>query len=162
MTDVNDFLMGGGGAPSAKFPTIGTLHKGTITETAVSQQTSLEGDPKVWPDGNPMMQAVITIQTDERDMDIDDDEGLRRLFVKGQMQAAVREAVRASGASKLEIGGTLAVIYDSDGERKSPGHNPPKIYRAQYVPPVGAVNDLLGTDSAPTPQAAAVPASNLL
>jgi hypothetical protein len=170
MTDVNDILMGGGGAPTAKFPTIGITYKGTIVESAVSQQTDIDGNLKVWNDGNPMMQAVITIQTDERDPAIDDDDGKRRLFVKGQMQHAIREAVKAAGCKGIAHGGTLAVQYSGNGTPSKPGLSAPKQYTAAYKPPepTADANALLGTDTpaapvqtqqaAPTPQ----PASALL
>jgi hypothetical protein len=68
-TDPNAFLMGGGGR-SAKFATIGDKIDGEITATEVTQQTDFtDGTPKTWPDGNPMMQLVITLQTDEREDD---------------------------------------------------------------------------------------------
>ena len=146
MTDVNNFLMGGGGPPSAKFPTPGTTHSGTIVETEVTQQTTLEGELKVWPDGKPMMQAVITIQTEQRDPGIDEDDGRRRLFVKGQMQSAVRDAVKLSGAGTLQVGGKLAVKYVGDGERSSAGKNPPKMYKAQYAAPAINVDTLTTAD----------------
>lgn len=154
MTDtVNDFLLGGGAA-SAKFPTIGTVVKGTITQTDVTQQTDFStGALKFWDDAKtqPMMQVVVTLKTDERDPTDDSDEGLRKLYVKGQMQAAVREALRAAQA-KLEVGGTLAVQYTSDKPAEKRGHNPAKQYTAQYKPPsagTAAANDLLGADDAP-------------
>lgn len=151
-TDVNTFLLAGG-TPSAKFPTIGTLVKGTIVESEVTQQTDLEGTPKVWSDGKPMLQAVVTLQTAERDPDVDGDTGLRKLYVKGQMQAAVRDAIKQSGASGLEIGGTLAVKYTADKPAEKRGHNPAKQYVAQYAAPTSgtdATNDLLGGSSAPS------------
>lgn len=147
----NDFLMGGGGAPSAKFPTIGTTVKGTIVSFETTQQIDFATKlPKKWDDGNPMMQLVVTLQTEERDPDEPDDDGKRRLFVKSQMREAVADAVRAVGGNGLEHGATLAVRYESD--KPSQRGNPTKIYRAQYQRPtadVGAgsgvsADDLIG------------------
>jgi len=156
---VNDFLMGGGGAPTATFKDapIGRKYVGKIIDSEVTQQTEMKtGEPKFWKDGNPMMQAVITIQTDERNLDIEDDDGQRRLFVKGEMQKAVRDAIKESGAKGLEVGGMLAVAYIGDGEPPERGLNAPKLYKAQYKAPdpVAATNDML----AATPPAAAAPA----
>ncbi|MEU6647831.1 hypothetical protein ABZ863_35685, partial [Saccharomonospora sp. NPDC046836] len=107
--DANDFLMGGGGAPSASFPTPGTIVGGTITETpTVQQQKDIKtGDPLFWSDGNPRMQMIVTVQTDDRDPAIEDDDGKRRIFVKGQMKNAIQDAVRTAG-----FGG------DPDGPRR--------------------------------------------
>lgn len=152
--DVND-LINSGGAPTAKFPTIGTKHVGRIVATKVQQATEYgTNTPKTYDNGDPIMEAVITIATDEHDADIDNDDGTRALYAGGAMLAAIRAAVRAAGASGLEIGGTLAVLYDSDGTPSKPGYNPPKQYRAQYVAPE-PVNDLLADTAAPAaPQVA--------
>jgi hypothetical protein len=154
---VNDFLMGGGGAPSAKFEAIGRTYKGTIVQSEVRQQTDMKtGELLTWNDGNPKMQAVVTIQTDEHDPTIEDDDGQRRLFIKGQMQQAVRDAVRTAGAARLEVGGMLAVQYASDGQATQRGFNPPKQYVAQYRPPAIGVNDLIdGNGHTPAPPAQA-------
>lgn len=148
--DPNDLLLGGGGAPAAKFPTIGTTVKGTVLNSEVTQQIDFATQkPKFYDDGNPAMQVVITIQTDERDPSIEDDDGRRRLFVRGQMRTAVGEALRAAGA-KLEKGGTIAVQYAED--KPSNKGNPAKQYRAQYQAPSvqAAANDLLGVGAPAT------------
>jgi hypothetical protein len=157
--DPNDVLLGGG-IPAAKFPTIGTTVKGTVVSSEVTQQTDFAtGKPKTWDDGKPMQQVVITLQTIERDPDVADDDGVRKLYVKGQMTNALRDALRAAGA-RLEVGGTLAVQYVEDEPSATRGFNPKKIYRAQYVAPtLDQTNDLLG--GAPVP-AGGVPADDLI
>ena len=155
---VDDFLLGGG-APTASYTAapIGHTYKGVSLASEVNQQTKMgPGELLFWDDGKPRMQAVVTIQTDLRDPAIQDDDGQRRLFVKGDMQRAVREAVKAAGARSFEVGGTLAVQYVGDGEAKS-GLNAPKLYRAQYVAPspTAATNDLLGVGQPQAQQAVA-------
>ena len=136
----NDLIMGSG-APGAKFPSVGTVVKGEILETGVSQQRDYgTGELKFWSDGNPMMQAVLTIQTAERDPEITDDDGQRRLFISSRkMRDAVRDAVKTAGAKTLEVGGTITVQYTGDGEPTGNG-NPPKLYRAKYEPPAAGIN----------------------
>jgi hypothetical protein len=153
--DANSFLMGGGGAPTAKFPQPGVTVGGRITETPkVEQQRDIQsGEAKFWNDGNPMMQLVVTVQTDQRDPSIEDDDGRRRIFIKGQMKNAVADAVRQAGAKGLEVGGTLHVRYTHDGEQKNRGFSPPKQYAAKYT--AAAQNELGATTPAP---AAAPPA----
>ncbi|MCG6499425.1 hypothetical protein [Kitasatospora sp. A2-31] len=158
----DDFLMGGGGAPTAKFDTRGVTVGGRITEPpTVQQQRDIQtGEKKFWSDGNPMMQLVVTVQTDRRDPAIPDDDGRRRLFVKGQMKQAVQEAVKASGARGLEVGGHLSVTYTHDGEAKQRGFSPPKQYRAQYTPAASAelhAQDPAAAYSMPAAPPAAVP-----
>ncbi|MFE5630634.1 hypothetical protein [Streptomyces sp. NPDC056543] len=134
--NADDFLMGGGGAPTAKFPTPGTTLTGRITQKpTVEQQRDIKtGDAKFWSDGNPMMQLVVTVQTELRDPTIDEDDGRRRLFVKGVMKNAIADAVRLAGAKGLEVGGTLAVTYTHDGVAKQVGMSAPKQYTATYTP----------------------------
>lgn len=151
----DDFLMGGGGAPTAKFPVPQTTVGGRITERpTVEQQRDIStGDKKFWSDGNPMMQLVVTVQTDERDPQLDEDDGRRRIFVKGQMKNAIADAVRAAGARGLEVGGTLAVTYSHDGQASQRGFNPPKQYTARYTPAATvALNTPDPGFAAPAPQ----------
>ncbi|MFD6531550.1 hypothetical protein [Streptomyces sp. NPDC060184] len=148
----NDFLMGGGGAPSAAFPTPGTIVGGTITETPVVQQQRdlKDGSPKFWSDGNPMMQMVVTVQTEQRDPGNPDDDGKRRLFVKGQMKNAIADAVRAAGAPGLQVGGVLEVAYTHDGQVTQRGFNAPKQYSARYTA-ASPANAFLGSPAGSAP-----------
>lgn len=137
--DENSFLMGGG-VPGFKFSEIGATVKGKVVSTELQQQRDYDDQSKLlfWDDGSPRQQLKVVLASDERDPQIADDEGHRAIFVKGQLQTAVRDAVRAAGAKGLEVGGTLAVRYDSDGLKSNPRHNPPKIYKAKYEVPVAA------------------------
>jgi hypothetical protein len=147
----NDLIMGGG-APSVKWPAPGTKVIGEIVDTATTQQTDFKtGELKFWKDGNPKMQAVITLQTDERDPEVPDDDGKRRLFVSSwRMRDAIRDAIKTAGARHLEHGGKLAVQFTAIGDDEAGTGNPPKFYAAQYKPPApGAVPaaDLLDDNS---------------
>lgn len=140
--NVNEFLAGGGAA-SAKFETKGTVVKGTIIHFGMRQQSDFKsGKLLFWDDGNPRMQVVITLQTDERDDDEDD--GRRSLYVKGNMLAALRKAL---GKNELQTGGTLAVKYTGDGEKKG-NLNAPKLYACRYEAPVQSIT-LPDDDSGP-------------
>lgn len=147
------FLMGGGGK-SAKFDTPGTTITGTITSPPqVRQQTDMEtGKPLTWDNGDPRLQLVVQLQTNEHDDN--DDDGTRNLYVKGSrdpasgsLHAAVAIAVQAAGAKGLEPGGTLSVKYVGDGVAKTRGFNPPKRYVAKYTPPAA---DWFNTDTTAT------------
>jgi hypothetical protein len=145
MTTANDFLMAGG-TTSAKFPEPGTTVTGVIVrEPEVQQQRDFtSGEPKFWEDGKPMQQLQVILETAERDPSIPDDDGHRAVYVKGQMQKAVKDAVRKSGAKGIAVGGTLAVTYTGDGETTRRGMNPPKLYAATYTPPAtAAANEFL-------------------
>lgn len=127
-------LLAGGGA-SAKFPEIGTTHKGAITALTQRQQTKFgTGELEWWDDAKtqPKMEVVITLQTDERDADDATDDGKRVLYASGNMLKAIRTAL---AGRKPEAGGVLAVKYISDGTPSKPGYNPPKVYAAEYKAP---------------------------
>ncbi|QNJ58285.1 hypothetical protein SEA_ELLIE_61 [Mycobacterium phage Ellie] len=129
-------FLGGGGPASAKFKSHGDTVGGVITvEPEQRQQTDLNtNEPLVWKDGSPRMQLVVTVQTDLNDPEVEDDDGLRRLFVKGEMRKAVQKAVIAAGARGLDVGGELNVTYVGDGEKKG-NLTPPKLYSATYAKP---------------------------
>lgn len=155
----DDFLMGGG-VPSAKFPAVGHTVSGRITEKpTVEQQRNYEDDKlKFWDDGKPMMQLVVTLSTNERDPENPEDDGTRRLYVKGYMKNAVAGAVRAAGARGLEVGGTLTVTYSGDGEKKNAKFNAPKLFTAQYVSAAAAE---LNTPDPGTAQQPAAPTAQI-
>lgn len=164
------FLLGGGGK-SAKFETVGATVTGSIAAPPqVRQQTDIStGAGLTWDNGDPKMQLVVQLQTNER-ADADDD-GMRNLYVKGSkdpssksLHSAVAGAVQASGAKGLEVGGTLTVRYVGDGVSKTRGFNPPKQYEATYKAPdaseflgteQGQVNTGTGEISSPAPAAPA-------
>ena len=148
MSDVNDFLFGGGGK-AAKFEAIGDTVEGTISNVQVSQQTSMEDNtPLTWPDGSPRMQLVITLQTAAKESD--DDDGVRKLYAKGgkyevaegtgsSMKDAVADAVKKAGAKSIDEGGTLKVGHTGMGKKTNRGFSAPKLYRATYEPPKASV-----------------------
>jgi len=151
--DFNDFLMGGG-TTTAKFPTPGASIRGRIVSAEVQDQKDIDGNIRTWNDGNVRKQLKVVLSTDLRDPDIADDRGDRAVYVKGQMLAAVREAIRAAGQHRMEVGGELAVRYERDEPSEKRGYNPTKIYRCQYKAPSVDAGDMFG-HPAPTPAQAA-------
>lgn len=160
-SDPDQFLMGGGGK-SFKFDSVGRAVFGKIMSREMRQQTDYDsGKPKFWDDGNPMMQLAVALDTNETDPSDPEDDGERMIYIKGEMQKAVRQAVLTAGAAGLEIGGILQVTYIGDGPKPARG-NPPKLYEATYTPAANAA--LMGAPAAPpappvyTPPAVAQPA----
>lgn len=135
----NDLLMGGSRTPPASFETVGTVVKGEVSELDTGQQRDyVTKQPLFWgPDrrptttvtNDPVMQTIITVQTDERDQAIEDDDGRRRIYAGGRnIRQAIVDAIRNAGANGIEIGGKLAVKYVSG----SGNTGDPKVYEAQY------------------------------
>lgn len=134
--DIDSFLHRGGGAPGAKFEKVGDHCTGTVVSYETTQQRDMEGNPKEYGDGNPMMQLVVTVQTEDVS---EDDDGKRRIFLKGSKSNAdtglgALTAALDKANAPLRPGGTLSIEYVGDGPRKG-SMRPPKNYRAAYSPP---------------------------
>ncbi len=141
--DINDLLLSGG-TPWARFDEPGDIVEGTVLSTSTRQSRDFTtGEPKAWPDGNPMMEAVIQLQTTERSREIEDDDGTRQLVInKAAMKVSVANALRKA-KSKLETGGTLKVIYTGNAEPKQRGMQGAKQFEAIYAPPALSADDIV-------------------
>lgn len=158
-----DFLMGGGGVPTFSFGPLGSPPGASVTgkilKLDMSQQTDFKDrTPLTWPNGDPKMQLEVTLQTTLRDPTIEDDDGQRRVFIKGKgLTDATRDAVRAVGADGLEIGGTLTVTYSHD-TRPPGGGNAYREYKVSYERPnVSAA--FLGTETPAPASQSSTPAA---
>ncbi len=160
--NANDLLMGSG-VKSAVFPDgqYGATNSGPIVrQPEVRQQTDFDsGKPKVFDNGDPMLQIVVHIQTEGRDPVDPQDDGTRALYLKGQMQQAVRDAVKAAGGKGLEVGGHLAITYLRDEPNSRGRGKPKKVYSATYRLPVAqaAAEVLMAPPAAQPVQQVAAP-----
>ena len=103
-----------------------------------------------YKDGNPIMQAVILLQTEDR-VDSDDD-GQRTVYVnKTRMKRAIQHALRDAGAPDLAVGGVLT-LWMTGTEKSKGGGSDAKTFAAQYQPPTGGL-----APSAPQATAPAAP-----
>lgn len=154
----------GTGVPSAKFPVLNSsVVLDPITDVEASQQVDFKTrKPLFYDDRKPRMQIIVTGKTSERDSTIENDDGMRKLYVKGQMRQAVRDAVVAAGAAGIEPGGALAIQWVGE-EDAGQGMNPKKVYAAQYRrPPAQGTANLLDQPAQPAaPAAQPAPATNL-
>jgi hypothetical protein len=130
--DPNSLIMGSG-ARSAKFASPGDRIWGTIVGTKTMQQKDMQGQLMFWPDGNPKLQVAITLLTEL--VEDDEDDGLRTVYARGQMMAALRAAFVKAGVRGMEDGGRLLVQYMKDAEPTQKGFNGAKQYFAKYDPP---------------------------
>ncbi|WP_454112802.1 hypothetical protein [Microbacterium maritypicum] len=122
-----------------KFDTIGASVQGTVKSAPRERQQTKYGtqEPDFWPNGDPKMQILVDLQTEQR-VDANDD-GERTLYVASKnMKRAIGEAIRAANASDIAPGGVLTVTYvGNDPASKNPA-NPAKLYQAQYTAPSSA------------------------
>jgi hypothetical protein len=167
----DDFLLGGSSGKSAfgKDDPIGTTVSGVIIAHEVRQQTDMEtGSPMEWDNGDPRMQLVVSLQTDQRIAGEPDDDGIRAIYVKGSkapgsrsLHDAVRAAVQGAGAKGIEPGGTLTVQLVGTEPSKTRGFNDRKLWAAAYKAPdhAAATGGFLGTvGGQPAPYTAPVSA----
>jgi hypothetical protein len=137
------------------------------TEQARDAET---GEPKFWKIkgtkeddlSSPQWQIVIKVATDYRNPDLDDDDGVRWLYIGGSPRpesrsqwASLAAAVRKAGVAKILPGGKIDIGYIRDGQ-KAPGasavSNPPKQYEVVYTPPPeGYVPPGAASDDYPPP-----------
>ncbi|MFQ6229935.1 hypothetical protein [Nocardia sp. NPDC002869] len=109
----------------------------TVTGLVLSQELTSQKDPKTGKPklrgGQEVMQLEVVILTEQR-TDADDD-GARKLFVRGNLQKAIKAAILAAGDDDLRNGARISVQYTGTGQAFSADYAPPKLYRAKYEPP---------------------------
>jgi len=122
MSDEQDLLAGGGPKlPSLKFEKVGDVHGGLVTDVKKLEDRDPAGIAKTWPNGDPRFVYVLTVKTDQGDSNI---------WCRGIMITAIREAATKAGVTEL-IGTKVSIRYTGDGEKKSAGFNPPKLFAAK-------------------------------
>lgn len=161
MAQADDFF--GGGYKSANFLEKNKKVGGEIVSIQEQrQQREPNGDLKWWDkaETEPMMQLPIDVQTDLRDPQDPADDGIRTIYVKGDMKRAIGEAVRKAGQRGApKVGGQLWVAWTDTQPATTRGYNDKKIYTAMYVPPSGN-DDFFGSQPKTDAQPAAVGASS--
>lgn len=131
----------------ATFQTAGATVAGPITEISDQKQATKWNPDKnakreldFWPSGDPVMEVWITVQTQERNPQDEEDTGLRSIVITvnqkaGGQLAAIMDACEAAGVPAPAVGGFLALTFTGfDPESKNP-QNPRKLYAAKYQAP---------------------------
>lgn len=154
-TDTSGFF--GGGASISwddkKGYVKGTPRGGQIIDKKITNQTKLGTNEIIkWENGDPRKQMELTLQTAER-ADPQDD-GRRRMFIKGDLPRATKAAMKPHGVNDVEIGGWFYAAWVSEKPASRPGYNDAKVFNAVYAPP-GAPDPMAGQ---PAYTSAAVPA----
>jgi hypothetical protein len=122
---------------------VGTSFTGTIVGDLRSAQVTdfTSKMPRFYKDGRPMMQVVMSLQTDLRDPQDPTDDGVRALYVKNQMLAAFQQALQATRHLGRIGEGTRVTVTLVNYKDVGKG-NPQKLYEIKigpefvaYVPP---------------------------
>lgn len=126
------------GLPACTFGAIGVVHGGTITRVQKRPDTDMNGEVRTWPDGRAKDVYVFEL------------DGVKALWVRGNMVKAIREAL---GAAHLQATGTrIEVKHYAVGTPPKPGLNPPKLFMCRVLRP----------GDAPDPNAEPAPAAQQL
>jgi hypothetical protein len=122
MSKLADALKGGGKYLKWEHP--GTSYAGTITDVAVRQARKYEStELDYWDDGNPKLQAVVSMDTRYGDPTDPDDDGSRQLVINlwGGQKKALMAACRAADIDEPLPGMTLTATHVSGlGNAKNP------------------------------------------
>lgn len=94
-------------------------------------------EPKYWPNGDPVYELIVDVQTNLRDPSDPADDGVRRHYLGGYKKKAVELALKKAavrGAPKR--GGWLKLVYTADNlQEQKRGKRPPKMWEAEYRAP---------------------------
>ena len=154
-------FLSGGGAPAAKWPKVGFVLGGTVLDWSMADQTDYDtSEVLYWDKINErkmlasqvdptsdqfvkMEQLIMTIQSEATgitwatlqnvETPIQDDDGKRRLFVKGALKAAVIQALQDS-RGKLEAGAYIEIERVADKPNANPKWGPAHQYKATWTP----------------------------
>lgn len=142
-----------------KYSRPGERHGGPLKEAPeVRQMTAFgTGEPRVFDDGRPMEQYVLTIATDRRDPEVEDDDGTRRIYVKGRNKTRLKDAIKAAGLKTLSVGDEVFDTFVRE-EKNSSGFDE-KVHSYEVAPGPNAVRK--GAEQAdvkPAPLASPAPA----
>ena len=132
---VNDIL-GGRGGRTAAFKEHGDSVEGEIVRYDQFQRRDIKTkEPLSWPDGNPKMNIVITVQTVI--IEDDDDDGMRNIYINvpSQPLAALRQALMKARAKGIAEGGYLTATFVSTDKPSGPGMSGQKQFAFEYEAP---------------------------
>lgn len=145
---IKDALASGAGK-TAKFENIGDFVEGTVISADLKPSTMPGGAPRTFDDGSPQFDFVFQLQTNLRDSEIENDDGIRSVWMRsfGDDKKAVLEAVTAAGDDDVNPGGWMKVTLTGTIPSKTPGFQPRKVRSVEYRKPQGAVGQAAGVPS---------------
>ena len=120
---MDNFLTESNSLPAVSLKEVGDRIEGIITQTRKLEDREMDGEVRTWPNGDVKHVWVF-------DLDIDNE--LKALWVRGNMVTAIRDAAKAGNITNL-VGAKLVLEHHALGEPKQKGYNAPKLYRAKIT-----------------------------
>ena len=137
MSDPVNDILGGRGGRSASFKEHGDKVEGEILRYDTFQRRDIISKaPLSWPDGNPKMNIVISVQT--VDIEDDDDDGIRNIYINipSQPLTALRQALSKARVRGIAEGGYLVATFVSTDKPSGVGLSGQKQFAYEYAAPV--------------------------
>lgn len=128
---------GTGGPPSIKFPSVGDSVIVGIVDVSDYQQRTIDGTPKTWDNGNPMMGKRVTglvIESKNATIKEDDDDrpvepgDLVSFYCEGSRFFTWRDALKEHGA--VVVGDVMQWTFARTEKASKKSYNDRKIYEA--------------------------------
>lgn len=130
------FFTGGGGPKSVSPKKPGEFVQGLIYKYKKTEERDDDGNVVCYPGSeNPKPQIILWLKTDMRDPEIPNDQGERRLWMKGNALWALKNFLRDNQLGAPKVGGKIrleVVELKANTDRKK---QPMKIHAAKYAPP---------------------------
>lgn len=172
--EVKQFMSGG--SIAAKFPKVGFEFEGTVLSFRVTQRTHINsGEPLYWEGretveesklkfeaskSNPAKQLLLEVKSEPTGITwetnryiekaVPDDDGVRTMYINGNLQKAIAKALRDAGNADIEVGAYVKVVRGEDV--KQPGSKYfSYTYTVQWTPAEGnthAATDLVNEPTA--------------
>src|SRR5688572_1168943 len=136
--ELDEFFSGGGGpkALSWKDQPVGTSYQGIVTKVELRNKTDKKTGAIVMNQyGKPKRIVIITLITDLRDPEIEDDKGLRRVFLQGNAQWELKQTIKRLGILKPVKGGRFKIT--KTGTKPTEHYNDQNLFQVLYADPTG-------------------------
>lgn len=136
--DIFGKILGGAGGKALSFKdNKGVIVRGELVAAPTERDQIDPATEKVktFDDGTPRKVIVFTLQTDLRDPDNPEDDGLRTLWAKWEQTKAIGKAMREAKVKTMEVGGTLEIAWTGEVPPVRAGLHPTKTFQARWTPP---------------------------
>ena len=137
MTDEFDDLFGstGKGPASAKLSNIGDSVQGIIFKRQRLEEQDDDGNVVLNQWGKPKPLVVLWLATDLRDPENPEDDGARRLWLKGNGLWTLQEFIRVNDLKPPAFGGKIKEWVESLKPNTIKTRKPMKVHGAMYADP---------------------------
>ena len=111
---------------------IGFGYTGTLAEMPQQRQATdyTTKEPKYYKDGAPIMEIILTLQTNERNDEEDD--GMRRWYLSGMARRALQDEMKRLGIKRFGLG--TQVTATVDGFKPNPKGRSTMLFNVQLAP----------------------------